>query len=247
MDKLFNLEKEMIHRSQNDELMFYRQVASGDMDAIADNCEQHRFLETEGVGVLSRDPVVNLKYHFVVTAALISRICTENGMEMEMSFRLSDYYIQKLDYLFSEKEIEECHNKMVMDYTKRMHILRQNSALSRPISECINYIYAHIKERITIEDLAAACGNSPSYISRLFKSELNISASDYIRKVKIDKARNLLRFSDYSLVEISSYLAFSSQSHFIKLFKEETNMTPKKYRSMYYGTHWKGSEEDEMI
>ncbi len=237
-------DKDMIHRSQNDELMFYRQVAGGEIEAIMENCNEHRFLETEGVGTLSRDPVLNLKYHFVVTAALVSRICTENGMEMEMSFRLSDYYIQKLDYLFSEKEIEEWHNKMVMDYTKRMNVLRQNSALSRPISECINYIYAHIKERITIEDLANACGNSPSYISRLFKSEMNMTASDYIRKVKIDKAKNLLRFSDFSLVEISSYLSFSSQSHFIKLFREETNMTPKKYRSMYYGTHWKGNDDE---
>jgi AraC-like DNA-binding protein len=244
MEKLFNLDKEMIHRSQNDELMFYRQVAQGDMEAITENCNQHRFLDTEGVGVLSRDPVLNLKYHFIVTAALVSRICTENGMEMELSFRLSDYYIQKLDYLFSEKEIEECHNKMVLDYTRRMNILKANAAMSRPISICINYIYAHIKERITIDDLARECGNSPSYISRLFKSELGMSASDYIRKVKIDKAKNLLRFSDYSLVEISSYLSFSSQSHFIKLFKEETNMTPKKYRNMYYGTHWKGNDEE---
>ena len=99
MEKLFNLDKEMIHRSQNDELMFYRQVASGDMEAIQENCNQHRFLDHEGVGVLSRDPVLNLKYHFIVTAALVSRICTENGMEMEMSFRLSDYYIQNASFL----------------------------------------------------------------------------------------------------------------------------------------------------
>ena len=64
-------EKEMIHRSQNDELLFYRQVAGGEVDAITENCKQHKFLETEGVGTLSRDPVLNLKYHFVVTAALM--------------------------------------------------------------------------------------------------------------------------------------------------------------------------------
>ena len=235
---------EIIHRNQNDELLFYRQVASGDVEAIMENCRQHRFLDTEGVGVLSKDPVTNLKYHFVVTAALMSRICTENGMEMELSFRLSDYYIGKLDYIDNQEEIESWHNKMILDYTRRMQVLKQNAALSRPISECINYIYAHIKERITIEDLAAFTGNSPSYISRLFKSEMGISASDYIRKVKIDKAKNLLRFSDFSMVEIASYLSFSSQSHFIKLFQDETKMTPKKYRSMYYGTHWKGNEDD---
>ena len=235
---------EIIHRNQNDELLFYRQVASGDVEAILENCRQHRFLDTEGVGVLSKDPVTNLKYHFVVTAALMSRICTENGMEMELSFRLSDYYIGKLDFLDTREDIEEWHNKMILDYTKRMQVLKQNAALSRPISECINYIYAHIKERITIDDLANVTGNSPSYISRLFKSEMGISASEYIRKVKIDKAKNLLRFSDFSMVEIASYLSFSSQSHFIKLFSEETNMTPKKYRKMFYGTHWKGNEDD---
>ena len=236
--------EEIIHRNQNDELLFYRQVASGDVEAILENCRQHRFLDTEGVGVLSKDPVTNLKYHFVVTAALMSRICTENGMEMELSFRLSDYYIGKLDYLDNKEDIEEWHNKMILDYTKRMQVLKQNAALSRPISECINYIYGHIKERITIEDLAKFTGNSPSYISRLFKSEMGISASDYIRRVKIDKAKNLLRFSDFSMVEIASYLSFSSQSHFIKLFSEETNMTPKKYRKMFYGTHWKGNEDE---
>ena len=239
-------ENEILHRSQNDELLFYRQVASGDVEAIMENCRQHRFLETEGVGTLSKDPSINLKYHFVVTAALMSRICTENGMEMELSFRLSDYYISRLDYISDKEEIEAWHNKMVMDYTRRMQILKQSSSLSKPVSECMNYIYAHIKERITIEDLARVTGNSPSYVSRLFKSEVGISTSDYIRKVKIDKAKNLLRFSDISMVEIASYLAFSSQSHFIKLFREETNMTPKKYRSLYYGTHWKGTE-DEIV
>ncbi|WP_024866627.1 helix-turn-helix domain-containing protein [Butyrivibrio sp. FCS014] len=237
-------ESDMIHRPQTDELLFYRQVASGDVEAITENCRQHRFLDKEGVGTLSKDPVLNLKYHFVVTAALVSRICTENGMEMEQSFRLSDYYIGKLDFASNEEEIEKWHNKMVLDYTRRMQLLKQSSSLSRPVSECMNYIYAHIKDRVTIDDLAAVTGNSPSYISRLFKSEVGVPVSDYIRKVKLDKAKNLLRFSDFTLVEIAQYLSFSSQSHFIKLFKEETKMTPKKYRSMYYGTHWKGSDDD---
>ncbi|MCR4998228.1 MAG: helix-turn-helix transcriptional regulator [Lachnospiraceae bacterium] len=240
--QLFILDKEMLHRSQNDELLFYRQVASGDMEAIEENCRQHRFLETEGVGTLSKDPVLNLKYHFIVTAALVSRICTEQGMEMEQSFRLSDYYISHLDRLSTQQSIEAWHNKMVLDYTSRMHLLRQNAALSRPITECLNYIYAHIKERITIEDLAQHTEKSASYISRLFKSELGMPVSDYIRHIKIDKAKNLLRFSNFTMVEISSYLSFSSQSHFIKIFQEECGMTPKKYRDAYYGTHWKGPE-----
>ena len=241
---IYNDEQDFVHRQQNDELLFYSQVAGGDIEAIAENCRQNRFMDTEGVGVLSNDPVVNLKYHFVVTAAIMSRTCVDNGMEMEESFRLSDYYIRQLDHIDKEAAMGVLHNKMVMDYTKRMALLKNTQALSKPVSDCLSYIYSHIKDRVTIEDLAAYTGKSVSYISRLFKSEMNVSVSSFIRTSKIDKAKNMLRYSQVSLVEISSYLAFSSQSHFIKLFKEETGMTPKKYRSLYYGTGWQISADE---
>ena len=185
---LYNNDDNFVHRQQNDELLFYSQVVEGDIDAIMENCRQHRFLDKEGVGILSKDPVTNLKYHFVVTAAIMSRICIDGGMDMEDSFRLSDYYIGQLDYIQSEKEVELLHNKMIQDYTKRMNKLKKTKALSKPVSDCLSFIHSHIKDRITIEDIADYTGKSISYISRLFKNEMNIAVSDYIREAKIDKA-----------------------------------------------------------
>ena len=199
-------EEEQAHRPQGEEISFYQAVSSGDIDAVRRNCEQKRFLEKDGVGVLSRNSITNLKYHFVITAALITRNCVERGMEMEKAFRLSDFYILKLD--------------------------------SKPITACLEYIYAHIKERITIEDLAAHTQLSTSYLSRLFKEEIGISVSDYIREKKVEKAQNLLKYCDFSLIEIANYLSFSSQSHFIQSFKKLVGMTPKKYRDIYYSTGW---------
>ena len=71
---------------------------------------------------------------------------------------------------------------------------------------------------------------SASYLSRLFKKETGLSVSSYIRQQKIEMAKNLLRFSDSSMIEIANQLAFSSQSHFIQQFREVTGITPKKYR-----------------
>ncbi|MBR4708095.1 MAG: helix-turn-helix domain-containing protein [Pseudobutyrivibrio sp.] len=232
---------EILHRHQNSELLFYHQVASGDIDAIKENCRRHEFLNQAGVGILSRDPIQNLKYHFVVSVAIISRLCVDNGMEMEKSYRLSDFYIQKLDNISTIDDMERIHDKMVSDYTHRMQIIKQNACLSRPMIECMNFIYSHIKERITVKDLADYTNNSASYISRLFKDELNISPSDYIRKAKLEASKNLLRFSDYSLADIANYFSFTSQSHFSQLFIKETGLTPKKYREKYYGTQWKGT------
>ena len=73
-------EDEIVHRHQNAELLFYQQVAKGDVEAIRKNCENHEFLNQAGVGTLSRDPLQNLKYHFVVSVAIISRLCVDNGM-----------------------------------------------------------------------------------------------------------------------------------------------------------------------
>ena len=235
-----------LHRHQNQELLFYKNVANGNVEAIEQNCKNHRFMDHTGVGKLSRDPLQNLKYHFVVSVALITRLVVDNGMEMEKSYRLSDYYIQQLDDIHTLDGIEKLHDMMVLDYTEQMRILHQSAHLSRPMSECLNYIYSHLKERITIEDLAEYTCNSTSYISRLFKEELNTSASDYIRTAKLNASKNLLRFSDYSLIDISNYLSFASQSHFSQLFQKETGMTPKKYREKYYGTQWKGTEKDIM-
>ena len=100
------------------------------------------------------------------------------------------------------------------------------------------YIYAHIKERITIEEIADELGVSPSYLSRLFKKETGDSVSAYIRAQKIEMAKNMLRYSDYALSDIANRLSFSSQSHFIQQFKEQTGMTPKKYRDMNHMVHW---------
>lgn len=229
---------EMEHRPPTEEFLFYRAVASGDVDAVRKNCEQERFVESEGVGILSKNPVTNLKYHFVITTAMITRLCKQSGMELEQAFRLSDFYIQKLDYIHTVQGVQRLHDEMVMDYTKKMQSYFRNDTNSKHINACKEYIYSHIKERITIEDLADEVGVSASYLSRLFKKETGVSVSTYIREQKIDIAKNLLRFSDYSMIDIANRLSFSSQSHFIQQFREIVGMTPKKYRDMHYMVQW---------
>ena len=201
---------EIEHREPTEEFLFYRAVATGDVETVKKNCEQGRFIEEEGVGILSRDPVVNLKYHFVITTAMITRLCRQNGMELEQAFRMSDFYIQKLDDIHTKTEVRKLHDEMVMDYTEKMRKYSCNDTNSKHINACKEYIYSHIKERITIEDLSDELGVSSGYLSRLFKKETGVSVSVYIRRQKIDMAKNLLRFSDYSMIEIANRLSFSS-------------------------------------
>lgn len=231
-------ENALAHRPLEEEYAFYHAVSSGDIKYVQENCRQNIFASPNGMGVLSHNPITNMKYHFVVTVALVVRHCVDAGMELEQAYRLSDFYILKMDSCTSVPAICRLHDSMVLDYTGKMLLLKKENVISKPVILCMDYIYDHLNSRITIECLADYTGLSPSYLSRLFKKELGVAISDYINEKKIEKSQHLLKYSDYSLIEIANYLAFSSQSHFIQVFKKAVGLTPKKYRDKFYRTSW---------
>ena len=160
------------------------------------------------------------------------------GMEAEQAYRLSDFYILRADACTDVASVVALHHAMVLDYTGKMALRKKADIVSQPVCRCVDYIYDHINERITIQTLSEYTGLSVSYLSRVFKQNLGISISDYIREKKIEKAQNLLRYSDASLIDIANYLAFSSQSHFIQVFESLVGVSPKKYRDKYFNSMW---------
>ena len=234
------------HREPGEEFLFYRSVAEGMIDAVQENCSRGAFENMEGVGQLSEDRVTNLRYHFVVTAAMLARFCMEGGMAMEEAFGLSDEYIRRMDCCTNMAEIVYVHDQMALDYVCRMRNLKKRIASSKQVAEAIDYIYVHIMDRITVNELAEAIGISPTHLSRIFKQETGISVSEYIRQRKIDMAKNLLRFSDYDYVEIAVMLSYSSQSHFIQHFRSQVGMTPKAYRKQNYLNNWNVNREPAL-
>lgn len=236
--ELQDTESSLVHRPLEEEYAFYQAVSTGDINFVQENCRQNTFSNPVGMGTLSQNPLTNIKYHFVVTVAMIVRHCVEAGMELEQAYRLSDFYILKMDTCTSIPAICKLHDNMVLDYTGKMLLLKKESVISKPVILCMDYIYSHLNSRLTIEELADYTNLSPSYLSRLFKKELGIPISSYITEKKIEKAQHLLKYSDYSLIDIANYLAFSSQSHFIQTFKKSVGLTPKKYRDKFYRTSW---------
>ena len=90
-DVLNTSEHEMKHRTPDVEYSFYNAVKSGDMEAVIKNCEKDEFINLEGTGTLSKNSLTNIKYHFVVTTAMLTRYCIDGGLEPEQAYRLSDY------------------------------------------------------------------------------------------------------------------------------------------------------------
>ena len=96
---------------------------------------------------------------------------------------------------------------------------------------CIDYITDHLHDNITVPELAEHVNLTVKYLSKLFKKEMGYSINEHIRRLKVEEAKSLLRYSYKSSLEIATDLGFTSHSYFITVFKKETGMTPREYRN----------------
>ena len=96
-----------------------------------------------------------------------------------------------------------------------------------------DYIFKHLHGELRVSEIADVLGVHPNYLSTVFSREEGISIRQYICRERIRQSKNLLRYSRYSISEISGYLSFSSQSHFSSCFRKLTSMTPGEYRAKF--------------
>lgn len=112
-----------------------------------------------------------------------------------------------------------------------LHMEEINYILSNDSNSVINKSIKLMKdsmlERITITDIAEKFNMSVSNFSSRFKNEVGINPNTYLRKLKLNKAKEMLNYKN--VTEVASVLGYDNISHFIRLFKEYYGMTPKQY------------------
>ena len=238
-------EEAAYHHSYDEELLQYEYLRDGDPRSVPESKRLFRF---GMAGHLSDDPLRDKKYLFVASVTLATRFAIEGGMEAQTAYHLSDLYIQRMDHCRSVPEVYELHTAMIADFTERMKQLRSGGktvldGVSRPVSKAVDFIYYHLHERLLLTDIADAAGLSPNYLNALFKKETGLTVQRYIRAQRLTAAKNMLRYSDYTETEIAGFLAFSSTSHFIRVFREETGMTPRAYQKRSFRKHERWSAD----
>ena len=218
----------------NVELDRYTDIYNGDVDGV-----RKRLLSEGGVieeNHFSQDEQRNLRYHVILEAYAIAKACMTSGMGHDEAYTLADIYIRKADICESIDTLLILFEELQLDFAERMGEIKKEQVVSLHVRRCIDYIYEHLKEDLTVKSLAQLCGINPSYLSRLFVEETGVNLKQFVLNAKIDTAQNLLRYTELSYLDISVALNFSSQSAFIYTFRKITGTTPKKYREEHYVT-----------
>lgn len=219
------------HHRYDEEILQYRLLREGNQAAVAESvCMWGSGL----VGKTSEDTLRNRKYLFVASITLACRAAILGGLEEQRSYDISDLYIQRVDKCATLEEITALHKDMFQFYVNEVSSAKKRHVYSKPVVDAMNFIHYHLHEKLPTQRVAEEVGLSPNYLSLLFKRELGLTVADYVLELRMEAAKNMLRFSSFPYDEIASILAFSSQSHFIQVFKKATGITPKAYRTMAY-------------
>ena len=89
------------------------------------------------------------------------------------------------------------------------------------------------RETLTVSEVAESVGISESHFRRLFKSVYNISPVKYINLMRINRAKELIRYSTYSFSHIAPETGFANVYYFSRMFKKEVGCTPSEYRAAH--------------
>ena len=107
------------------------------------------------------------------------------------------------------------------------------TAFSNVSAECLavrEYIDAHFKDPITLEELARQAHQNKYYIAHTFKDAFGISPIKYLMERRVEESKHLLDETDFSIGQIASIIGFSSSSHYSQAFRRIADMSPNEYR-----------------
>ena len=98
------------------------------------------------------------------------------------------------------------------------------------INKIINYLESNLDKKLDLKNMAERLEYNPAYLSNYFSTKMNITISEYLNRLRVNKACEYLKYTNSSIVEISNILGYSSSQHFTRSFKNAMKITPSEYR-----------------
>ena len=143
--------------------------------------------------------------------------------------RLRNIYIAKQEY--SMLNVKYLLNEILIELLiKGEKIEVESSSVNPIIAKSMMYILTDVSAPIDLETISSKFGISTCYYSELFHSEVGITFKKWLNRVRIDRAKHLLKETDMTVIDIALDCGYNTFSHFVRTFSSINNMTPSEYR-----------------
>jgi AraC-like DNA-binding protein len=182
--------------------------------------------------VLAPQRLRGIKNSFICLITVLSRRAIEYGVDPELSFAISDYYINAQEGQNTEAALEALLREALGYYydLAARERARKTGNHSRPVARALAYIERRIHRPCTVAAAAAFAKVSPNYLSARFNQELGFSPSRYIRQRKMAEAERMLAGEGLTVAETADALGYYDMAHFSRVFKQHFGLPPSSRR-----------------
>lgn len=220
---------EIYHHTYQEERYMLECVREGN----AEQAVERMWTLLENAGKLSKNSFNDQRYLAVVVVTLSTREAISGGVSTREAYRKSDFLINQIDKCTQIDQLVEIMRKGISCFADMVADCKKNRDSCNYTGWCKEYIAQNYHHKISINEMAEKIGISSGHLSREFRKNTGMQIQEYIQKFRVERVANLLKYSEASIIEISEYVCFHSQSHLGRVFKKYMGMTPGEYRKRY--------------
>jgi len=159
------------------------------------------------------------------------------GVILMTAFGSKDVVVEALeqhadDFIDKPFRIEDTRQKIENVLEARYRRQKESGRADGSVQRVVRFLERNYDKPFTLDDAALVASLSPKYLSRLFKEETGKGLTEFKIALKIDKARELLESTSFSVKEIAEKLGYESAEAFEKVFKRIEGRTPTEYRHL---------------
>ncbi|HBV85184.1 MAG TPA: histidine kinase [Desulfosporosinus sp.] len=174
-----------------------------------------------------------LKSRILELASLSSRAAVEGGADAEqVMVKLQDFN-NEIDNIERIEEFFFKVHKVIAEFLDGIFKLADKKHLSL-VNNARNFIMENYQKPLTLKATADNLFISPSHLSRLFRLELDCTFNDYLTRVRVEKAVELMKKPEFSVEQVSKAIGFKSQSYFAEVFRKYIGVTPLVYKNSLF-------------
>lgn len=160
---------------------------------------------------------------------LHSPAAREAGERQEFAMLIAEYG-ERMRSCETVDEIQEMFGQYL---TELEELNGSRKQLSKEIARAVQYVQENHQANISLPQLAERLGMSPNYLSGLFKKELNVHFTDYVNRVRLEKAKELLLTTNLKSYEIAERTGFADNSYFSRMFLKHVGVRPNGFRRLW--------------
>lgn len=200
-------------------------VKNGDKEAA------HQLLEEILAEILEKysAKLDTVQAHLIELVVVISRACAAGGAMSKELLQLNSHCYKEILSMTNVEELCLWAREMLDTYLA--YVIESNGTRNlQAVQKAADYIKRNYNKKLTIDEIAQAVYLSPCYLSRIFKHTLGCTLMEYKNRVRIEKAKKMLKNPKYTIMQVAEKSGFDDPAYFTRVFKRVEGITPSRFK-----------------